>query len=86
MGLPDGSSGHSQETSGFSMYLRLAEVQLMCRIRTWEWTVFGCQTVPIGCDKSVICLVSIFIHMVAAGVNTLSAGVIGVTLVPGQES
>jgi hypothetical protein len=54
-GLPeDGPSGHSQETSGFSMYLRRAEVQLMCRVPTWEWTVFGCQTVPSGCDKYVI--------------------------------
>jgi len=44
----------TQVTSGFSMYLRRAEVQLMCRIPTWEWTVFGCQTVPIGCDKYVI--------------------------------
>jgi len=36
--LEDGPSGHSQETSGLCMYLRRAEVQLMCRIPTWEWT------------------------------------------------
>jgi len=71
MGLPDGPSGHSQETSGFSMYLRRAEVQLMCHIPTWEWTVFGCQTVPIGCDKYVIRSVSVFVHMVAAAVDAL---------------
>jgi len=44
----------TQETSGFSMYLRRTEVQLMCRIPTWEWTEFGSQTVPSGCDKYVI--------------------------------
>jgi len=71
MGVPDGMSGHSQETSGFSMYLRRAEVQLMCRIHMWEWTVFGCQTVPTGCDKYVIRSVSLFVHIVAASVNTL---------------
>ena len=70
-GLPNGPSGHSQETSGFSMYLRRPEVQLMCRIPTWEWTVFGCQTVPIGCDKYVIRSVSLFVHMVAAAVDAL---------------
>ena len=43
----------------------------MCRIPTWEWTVFGCQTVPIGCDKYVIRSVSIFVHMVAAAVDAL---------------
>jgi len=47
------------------------EVQLMCRIPTWEWTVFGCQTVPIGCDKYVIRSVSLFVHMVAAAVDAL---------------
>jgi len=71
MGLPDGPSGHSQETCGFSMYLRRAEVQLLCRIPTWEWTVLGCQTVPIGCDKYVIRSVSLFVHMVAAAVDAL---------------
>jgi hypothetical protein len=44
---------------------------LMCCIPTWEWTVFGCQTVPIGCDKYVIHSVSVFIHMVAAAVDAL---------------
>jgi len=63
MGLPeDGPSGHSQETSGFSMYLRRAEVQSMYCIPMWEWTVFGCQTVPIGCDKYVIRSVSLFVQ------------------------
>jgi len=71
MGLPDGPSGHSQETSGLSMYLRRAEVQSMCRIPTWEWKVFVCQTVPIGCDKYVIRSVSLFVHMVAAAVDAL---------------
>jgi len=42
----------------------------MCRIPTWEWTVFGCQTVPIGCDKYVIRSMSVFVHMVAAAVDT----------------
>ena len=60
----------TQVTSGFSMYLRRAD-QLMCRIPTWEWTVFGCQTVPIGCDKYVIRSVSLFVHMVAAAVDAL---------------
>jgi len=50
----------TQVTSGFSMYLRLAEIQLMCCIPTWEWTVFGCQTVPIGCNKYMISSVSLF--------------------------
>jgi len=31
----------------------------------------GCQTVPIGRDKYVICLMSLFVHMVAAAVDTL---------------
>jgi hypothetical protein len=53
------------------MYLRHAEVELMCRIPTREWTVFGCQTVPIGCDKYVIRSVSLFVHMVAAAVDAL---------------
>jgi len=39
MGLPDGLSGHSQEASGYSRYLKRKEVQLICRIPTWEWTV-----------------------------------------------
>jgi len=43
----------------------------MCCIPTWEWTVFGCQTVPIGCDKYMIHSVSLFVHMVAAVVDTL---------------
>jgi hypothetical protein len=34
-------------------------------------SLFGCQTVPIGRDKYVIHSVSLFIHMVAAAVNTL---------------
>jgi len=67
----DGPSGHSQETSGFRIYFTRAEIQLMCCIPTWEWTVFGCQTVPIGCDKYVIRSVSLFIHMVAAAVDAL---------------
>ena len=53
------------------MYLKRKEVQLMSRIPTWEWTVFGCQTVPIGGDKYVIRSVSLFVHMVAAAVDTL---------------
>jgi len=34
-------------------------------------SLFGCQTVPIGRDKYVIRSVSLFVHMVAAAVNTL---------------
>jgi len=34
-------------------------------------TLFGCQTVPIGRDKYVIRLMSLFVHMVAAAVDTL---------------
>ena len=72
MGLPeDGPSGHSQETSGFCVYVTRVEVQLMCHIPTWEWTVFGCQAVPIGCDKDVIRSVSLFVHMVAAMVDAM---------------
>ena len=33
--------------------------------------LFGCQTVPIGRDKYVICSVSLFVHMVAAAVDAL---------------
>jgi hypothetical protein len=33
--------------------------------------LFCCQTVPIGCDKYVIRLMSLFVHMVAAAVDTL---------------
>jgi len=36
--------------------------------------VFGCQTVPIGRDKYVIRSASLFVHMVAAAVDTLWAG------------
>ena len=43
----------------------------MCRIPTWEWKVYVCQTVPIGCDKYVIRSVSLFVHMVAAAVDAL---------------
>ena len=32
--------------------------------------LFGCQTVPIGRDKYVIRLMSLFLHMVAAAVDT----------------
>jgi len=46
MGLPDGPSGHSQETSGFGMYLKPKEIQLMCRIPTWEWTVIWLSDTP----------------------------------------
>jgi len=54
MGLPeDGPSGHSQATSGLCMYVKRAQIEFMYRIPTWEWTVFGCQIVPIGCDKYV---------------------------------
>ena len=67
----DGPSGHSLETSGFRMYLTHAEVQLMCRIPTLEWKVFGCQTVPIGCDKYVIRSVSLFVQIVPAAVDAL---------------
>jgi hypothetical protein len=48
-----------------------AKVQLMWHIPTWEWTVFGCQTVPIGCDKYVIRSVSLVVHMLAAAVDAL---------------
>jgi len=53
------------------MYSTHAGIQLMCRIPTWEGTVFGCQTVPIGCDKYVIRSVILFVHMVAAAVDAL---------------
>ena len=43
----------------------------MRRIPTWEWIVFGYQTVPIGCDKYVIRSVSVFVHIVAAAVDAL---------------
>jgi len=33
--------------------------------------VFGCQTVPIGREKYVIRLVSLFVHMLSAAVDTL---------------
>ena len=36
--------------------------------------LFGCQTVLIGRDKYVIHLMSLFVHMVAAAVDTLWAG------------
>jgi hypothetical protein len=42
----------------------------MCHIPTWECTVCGCQTVPIECDKYVIRSMSLFVHMVAAVVDT----------------
>ena len=53
----------TQVTSRFSMNLRRADVQLMCCIPSREWTVFGCQTVPIGCDKYVIRSVSLFVQI-----------------------
>jgi hypothetical protein len=53
----------TQETSGFSMYLRRAEVQMMCRIPRREWTLFGCQTVTFECDKYVIRSVSLFVQI-----------------------
>jgi len=53
------------------VFKKRKEDQLMCRISMWEWTVFGCQTVPIGCDKYVIRSVSLFVHMVAAAVDAL---------------
>jgi len=81
------------------MYLKRKEVQLICRMPTWEWTVTWlsdspnwvrqgriCLSVPIGCDKCVIRSVSLFVHMVAAAVDTLSWRLIGVALVPGLES
>ena len=68
------------------MYLKREEVQLMYRIPRREWSLFSCQTVPIGGDKDVIRSVSVFVHMVAAALNTLWAGVIGITVVPGKES
>jgi len=43
----------------------------MCCIPKWEWTLFGCQTVPIGCDKCVIRSGGSFVHMVAASVDAL---------------
>jgi len=46
----------------------------MCRIPTWQSIVFGCQTVPIGCDKYMIRSMSLFVHMVAAAVDALCAG------------
>jgi len=36
--------------------------------------LFGCQKVPIRRDKYVISSVSLFVHMVAAAVDTLRAG------------
>jgi len=49
MALPeDELSGHSQETSGFRVDLRHAEVQLMCRIPTWGWTLLGVRQSHFG--------------------------------------
>jgi len=53
----------TQVTSGFSMYLRRADVQLMCCIPLREYHVFGCQTVPIGCDKYLIRSVSLYVQI-----------------------
>lgn len=63
MGVPnDGPSGHYQETRGFCMYSICGKIQFMYRIPIWQWTVFGCQTVQIGCDKCVIRSVRIFVQ------------------------
>ena len=62
-------------------YLRVRQSQL-----GEAKSLFGCQTVPIGRDKYVIRLMSLFVHMVATAVDTLSWRLIGVALVPGQES
>jgi hypothetical protein len=83
--MEDGPSGHSQETSGFRMYLKRKEVQFMSYphvgidgylvVRQSQMgattTLFGCQTVPIGRDKCVIRHMSLFVQMVAAAVHTL---------------
>jgi hypothetical protein len=44
--IPDGPSGHSQETSGFSTYLKCKEDQLMCRIPMLQWTVICLSDSP----------------------------------------
>jgi len=77
------------------------EIQLICRILTWEWTLFASHTVPIGWDKVIIWLSDspnwewqvrdsphelIRTHCGSRGGYTVSWRVIGVTLVPGQES
>ena len=53
----------TEVASGFSMYLRRVDVQLMGGIPSREWTVLGCQTVPIGCDKYVIRSMSLFVQI-----------------------
>ena len=53
------------------MYMKCAEIQLMCRIPTWEWTIFGFQRIPIWRDKYAICSVRIFVQLVVATVDTL---------------
>jgi len=58
----------------------------MSRIPTWEWTVFGCPTVPIGCDKYMIRRVSLFVELVAATVDALCELETGIALVQVQES
>jgi len=71
-----GLSGHAQQTRKFSMYITCEEVQWMCCIppgkghylviRQFQLgegrLLFGCQTVPIGCDKYVICWVSLVVQ------------------------
>ena len=70
MGLTEyGPSGHSQETSGFRMYLKAQRGSIDDVVSPrGNGRLFGCQTVPIGCDKYVIRSVSLFVHMVAAAV------------------
>jgi hypothetical protein len=42
----------TQVTSRFSMYIRRAEFQLMCRIPTWEWTVFVVSQFQLGVSST----------------------------------
>jgi hypothetical protein len=76
----------TQETRGFRMYLKAQRgsidmsyphVGMDCYLVVIQSQLgesnmlFGCQTVPIGRDKYVIRSVSLFVHMVAAAVDTL---------------
>jgi len=39
-------------------------------ILMWDWMLFSCHTVSIGCSRYVICPVSLLVHMVAVSVDT----------------
>jgi len=47
------------------------KIHLICHIPTGEWTIFGCQTVPIGCDQCVIRSQRILVLFAVGGVEAL---------------